>query len=252
MLDGSGSNTFRLRLLVWTIGTSRVLVSGFTKAGPFSFAAEPTGTGLTEAFTFPLTDIPIAITVRSETDIIQIDQTYCNLEIQINETTAYRLAGGYISSQFGLSWPEGINTSPLDGKGLSISIAGANPAAGDEISEDVGTGKLWALRSIAFSLVADGTAANRRVFLTIVRANGTVYKVPAPAVQTASTTILYVFGLALPSVNDATSLVQTAPLPDGILLNDSDTIATETTNIQSGDNFGAPVLDVEQWLQAAD
>ena len=134
------------------------------------------------------------------------------------------------------------------GRGVIRIVTGADPAAGQEISETVPSGKIWKLRSIVFVLATSSTAATRRVILDFD--DGTnVFSTTVPnATQAASLTYYYKFALGLPleSSQVSTGSVVQAALPD-ILLLPGYRFKTTTVNKQSGDDYSAVYYEVEEF-----
>lgn len=250
MFDGNESITYALRVDVWTTTTQTCVLSGFTKSGAFSHSFVPTNNLGGQRFTFPMSEIPISISLFTPNFGLQELQTYAQVSLQINGDVAYLLAAGYINSPGVVTWPQGQIKGPLDDTGEFLARAGADPAAGAEATFTPTANKLSKPHSFTVTLVTDATAANRQVTLRIQRDGNVVYRIPAPAVQTASTTVIYCFGKDLPSTNGATALVQSIPMPDGIVLTENDTIDTVTTNLQAADNFGAPRVFMEEFCLA--
>jgi hypothetical protein len=155
------------------------------------------------------------------------------------------LISGFITGRQALTYPTSPVTSPFDQRGLIRSVLGTNPGAGVEITETVPAGVMWRLSSIAFRLVTDATAGNRQVILRLDDGSSTFADIPAPAVQIALLDVGYTFGDGLTSF--ASAFDQIAPTPRGVLLQAGWRIRTLTTNLQAGDNFGAPEFNIEEW-----
>ena len=126
------------------------------------------------------------------------------------------------------------------------SIAGTNPAANTEISETVPARKRWRLLAIQFPLVTDANAANRMMHLTLDDGTTVFYTSETIVTQTASLTRTYALAIGAPqqTVIDAHYNIT---LPD-IILSGGFRIKTVTTALQATDNFGAPQLLVEEWI----
>lgn len=131
-------------------------------------------------------------------------------------------------------------------QGRMRTITGTNPAAGVEISETVPAGVSWVLRSIAFSLTTSATAANRAVRVVLDDGATIFLRTGGNTTQTASQTLDYVaadFGV-VGTIGTQTVLVG-MPLPPYRLL-PGHRVRTITINFQAGDDFTAPVLEVEE------
>lgn len=133
------------------------------------------------------------------------------------------------------------------GTGRSRSIAGTNPAAGAEISETVPTGTRWHISAVRISLVTDGTAANRTFQLVFDDgASPSFADIITQTAQTAGTTRVYFFTLDLPVMELAVVGNLLYPLPSELWLPEGFRMRTVTTNLQAGDDYGAPEFLVEE------
>lgn len=133
------------------------------------------------------------------------------------------------------------------GPGQIRAVAGADPAAGAEITVRVPETAQWRLLGLRFELVTDATVANRQVDLLIDDGANTVLRIEPPAVQAASLTDGYNYGPGLPARALLTSEFL-IPLPVKVVLPGGWRIRTVTANLQAADNFGAVYLWVEEWL----
>lgn len=250
-LDFGDSSTFNLIIDVWTGATQKVSVVGFTKAGPFSLAFIPAGTLAKETFSFPITDIPLSVTLFTTSFGLQELPTYAQAHLGINGDKTYLLAAGYVNSPSVITWPQGSPRGSFEGVGTFTSRVGTDPAANVEISQATTALLITRLLSVSFTLVADANAANRLVHLTLDDGNGVVYNIPAPGVQTANETIRYIYGLDLPFSDNSANGIMTAPLPPFLGVHTNGTIATVTDSRQVTDNYGAPTIYTEDFVLAS-
>lgn len=158
------------------------------------------------------------------------------------------VAQGYAFASTGLAWPGSPIVDSVDGPGLIRSIAVADPAAGAEWSETVPTNARWRLLGVDAPLVTDVTVANREVVLTIDDGANIVAEITAAQNQAASLTRRYSFARGVQRGVSATATIINAPLPDALLLAGY-RVRSVTTNLQAGDNWGAPRLWVEEWIE---
>ena len=158
------------------------------------------------------------------------------------------LIADYVTQTGRLVWPGGQIRSSVEGPGLIRSVAGADPAAGAEVLVTVPTRARWRPHSIRFVLVTDNTAVNREADLVIDDGATTLLIIEPPALQGASATRGYNYGADFPS---QVALTQEflIPLPVGLILLAGYRIRTVTTNIQAADNYGAPQVLVEEWIE---
>ena len=160
------------------------------------------------------------------------------------------LVSGYVTAVQPIAYPRGKVRGTLDGAGLIRSITGTDPAAGDEISETVPSGARWKLLALQATLVTDATVANRGPRLTFDDGTTECYSSDAAEVQAASVTRVFAAGQGtqrLAVVGNRASW----QWPVGVLLLAGWRIRTSTSALQVGDNWGAPQLVVEEWLEGA-
>ncbi len=126
------------------------------------------------------------------------------------------------------------------------SITSADPSAGAEISETVDTRRRWLLRSAKFTLVADAGGAARIV--TIFIDDGTTEVWRYTFTTTVAGGVTRTFCLAFSAAAEALSgSVISASMPS-LPLGPGYRIKTSTANIAGGDDYGAPQLLVEEWI----
>lgn len=159
------------------------------------------------------------------------------------------LSAGAVTGNTRLAWPGSGVSASIAGPGALRALAGTNPAANAELAETVPAGARWRLRSLLASLVTDANAANREVAL-LIDDGATVYFATTPgANHAASLTRRYCASPAgVRGIGAAANEIAIA-IPD-LVLPAGHRIRTLTTNLQAGDDWGAPQLCVEEWLEA--
>ncbi len=163
-------------------------------------------------------------------------------------SATHQLSSGYLELGKGVTWPPGSIESPVSGRGIMRAVTGNDPAAGAEIEIGVDALVLWRFAGIRLTLTTSGVAANRRVRLVLNRDGLAQTVIPSPHVQTAGTTVNYSIAPFGFDADIRGSEVMMA-LPFDTYLGENDTILTSTDNLDAGDNWSAPELSVEQWLQ---
>lgn len=123
-------------------------------------------------------------------------------------------------------------------------ITGNDPAAGAEIADTVDAGKRWRILAARLSLVTDATASNRRVHLQFADTATVLFNKASSADQTASLTLNYNMAIG-GSDRGVTDTDLESGLPD-FALGPGYVIQTNTTNLQAGDNYGAPIYLIEE------
>jgi hypothetical protein len=158
------------------------------------------------------------------------------------------LLQGYVTDSQRLAWPGSPIRSSVDGPGVLRSITGTDPAAGAEISETVPTNARWRIFSARMTLVTDATVANRLANLVLDDGAAILAQMTAHANQIASTTYIYNwFHVGHAGNAIGTAFMQNFP-PD-VRLSGGSRIRTLTGAIQAGDNWSAPQLLVEEWIE---
>jgi hypothetical protein len=162
-------------------------------------------------------------------------------------TVLATLLQGVIGVQQPLAWPGSPMALSRDLPGWLRLVTGTNPAAGVEISEAVPTGGNQRLKAIIATLVTDATVANREPALVLDNGSSIFARVPAGQNQAASLTRTYCWFPGAQAQALASDLTVVASIPD-VLLDAAWRLRTITTNIQAGDDWGAPVFVVEEHL----
>lgn len=126
------------------------------------------------------------------------------------------------------------------------SITGTDPAANTEISETVPERRRWILRSFHFQLVTDVNGANRYITIIIDDGTNVLFQFRVAQVQIADKTYNYSFA----DINVDETFVDPElfhPLPN-LTLFAGCRIRTITTDRQVTDNYGAPQMLIEEWI----
>lgn len=165
-----------------------------------------------------------------------------------SSTVLATLVQGFVTSGSRLAWPGSPLGNPIDGPGRLRTVQGSNPAAGAEFIETVPTGARWQVLTVRAALVTDATVANRVV--TFMFDDGTIdhWRTATAANQTASSSTTYIYGLGATSVNQQGIIVMSAPASP-LVLPAGYRIRSNTSNLQAGDDWGAPILMIQEWLE---
>lgn len=251
MLSFQYGSVFALRLRSQCdVASTNLTIRGATKEGPFTFAFVTGANSTITSQNFNIPDVPIFAMVIDNDGMLYQGDCYVTLDLMVNDDQLYHLGSGLVYTQKKMSWPPVSNQDQRPGGGIMIRFLGTDPAANVEITQTVPSGEVWKVRSIAFTLVSDGNAANRFVTLTITDGTNTILQISPAAVQTATQTVRYNFAPNLSARQNATTLIQEQPLPADLILPAGSVISTVTTARQATDNFGAPYLQVEKFFES--
>lgn len=242
-----GSSQFGLSITIMSTAEQPITIRGATREGIFVYRAVG-GTLYTPTTTvFPLPDVPLWISVIDLDGNFEIGQCHARVSLTVNSDIIQELTAGWVTSNQSIAWPNTQQERPTQGRGQLISVSGANPAAGAEVSITVPSNTIWLVRAVRFTLVAAAAAASRRVHLVFTEKDGMAFDVLSPTDQIISETKTYsaVPGYAGGTATNDNDII--IPLPQDLILNPESTITTETFNINVGDNYGVPEVYVEQW-----
>ncbi len=130
--------------------------------------------------------------------------------------------------------------------GRIISFTGTDPAVGEEISQTVPDRRRWRILAVRFTLVTDDTVADRLVHLVLDDGTNIFADICVTTAHAASITKAYNFSnFGSTQLNPVTCLyIPLPPLP----LSPGFRIRTATDLKEDGDNFSAPQLLVEEWI----
>jgi hypothetical protein len=159
------------------------------------------------------------------------------------------LVHGYITDTQRRAWPGSPREFSTEGPGVIQSITGTDPAAGVEISETVPTNARWRFLAARFVLVTNATVANRSVTWNADDGAALFYTGASHDVQAASQTLTYCAGPGFVAARAPAALNVEIPVPVHLVLAGGFRLRTVTGNLQAGDNYGAPQLLVEEWIE---
>jgi len=223
------------------------------KLSTFEFGHTPNTDRSKAESTYTLTTgrlIDVAVTPKSGSPYRGHCYVTLGLARRTAPTTEYYqdLAKGYVTAAGGLIWPGGPYLDSVEGPGLLRSVTGTDPAAGAELSEAVPTNARWRLHVLGAFFVTDVTVADRQIYFIISDGANQLFSVVASASQGASLSGFYQFAeYGYASTLVGLQYICTSPLLGSLL--QGWRIYTVTGNMQAGDNWGAPQMMVEEWIE---
>lgn len=248
MLGFEYATSFQLQIRSKATAVRTIDIRGITKDGPFIFKHITTADSGTKTENFSLTDLPIFVSVLDPVGLLGAGGGYITLNLVINGNALYNLVAGYTGFNTVLSWPPAAYEPQTIPSGRQIPLVGADPAAGAEISVTNDAEEQWVILGISFTLVTDATVANRMVHLVFKEGSFVYAECIAGLAQGASLTRKYTCYPTTPGGTLAEDNDIIIPIPRRIKMMDTNDIITETTNLQAGDNFGAPTLLFERYF----
>lgn len=227
-------------------------VLGFTKHGIFQTPITTSSDRTPVTATQPLPDTPFTVVVALPTGSLKRGQCYVRVYMRFAGVSVAILTSDYKFNAYDVSYPQGPLRDSLEGSGVIRSIAGTDPAANTQISEAVPTNARWKLRSMRFVLVTDANTATRRVRVIVDNGTTTLFEREFGATQALSLTRTYEVHAGHKADDTAfdNNNVARIYIPEEMLsLAEAYRIRTAVDNIQAGDNFGAPQIKVEEWIE---
>lgn len=190
--------------------------------------------------------------VRASAGSPRIGQVYAILEVVRTINTTVRpialLYQGYVTDTMRFGWPNSPTRPSADGPGVVRSVTGTDPAAGAEFTETVPTNARWSLYSLAVVFVTSSAAAGREPRIVCDDGTTTFFQSDPPASQAASETWTWVASVGVPRTSRV-STSQVWGFPSQMILMGASRVRSSTTAIQTGDNWAAPQMLLEEWIE---
>lgn len=133
--------------------------------------------------------------------------------------------------------------------GYMQRIIGVAPAAGADIDYTFGIGQRYRVIGIGFNLTTAVAVANRHVTIQLVYGGGASLNEFAPVVQVASLTYTYIFNAGGTGNIIVVNGWVHGVVPVNFVVMGGAHIMTVTANLQAADQFTAPQIYVESWLE---
>lgn len=196
---------------------------------------------------FAITAPPRLLTVRAASTGVQRGTCFVRISLRVEGVIMATLFSDYVTDTGAPAYPNGAVKSSIEGPGLIRSITGTNPAASVEISETVPTGALWKLHAVHAVLVNDANVASRAPVLVITDGTNILHRIYIGLTPTAGQTARMTWSTYGANITAALSAIS-ALLPNDLLLPAACAITTVTGSFQVGDNYDAPQLLIEEWI----
>jgi hypothetical protein len=165
---------------------------------------------------------------------------------------SYVLCSDYVTNATPTGWPFGNVTSPLDGAGLFMEFAPANPGAGLDFGFVLTPLRRAELRSCSATLTTSAAVANRIVsgILFDVGVGRTLGAFPANIAIPATTVARVTFApCSIGAALGATIVNVNMPTPTKITQANAGPVqfSVQTTNLQAGDQWSNIAASFEVW-----
>ena len=162
---------------------------------------------------------------------------------------AQTLVAGYVVRGSMLCWPYPRYVGPCEGPGRLRVIVGTDPAAGFQILEAVPANARWRLLAVRAELLTSAVAGNRHITLGMEEAPNVWWQSTALVAQPPSWTHTYTWAVGVDArIGVPAGWVQDR-LPDKLTLAAGWRFYTGVIGWDVGDDWGAPVYYVEEWVE---
>ena len=161
------------------------------------------------------------------------------------------LLQGYVGTGVNQAWPGNTLQTPTEGPGWIHTIVGTQPAAGAEVTQVVPTGARWRIISFCLTLTSSVAVANRHPQAALLDASANlIWFTPAFEQQVNSANnITWVFGTGANPFTSVDGAHHANLLPAYLLALAGYTLETGSTNLQAADQYAAPTISVEEWIE---
>jgi hypothetical protein len=178
-------------------------------------------------------------------------RAYINRSIFGPIAPAQTIFADYITTLVSSGYPNGRVLAPTEGPGNVFLFSSSIPAVANDWTVNMPANTRWKIRSINAELDTSAAVANRLVGVAIQQGGSTVYLANAAGAQAASLFINYSFVPLLPYTENVTNQAL-IPIPPDLLMSTSSgqasLIRSNTANLQTGDQWHAAALLIEEWL----
>lgn len=162
---------------------------------------------------------------------------------------AVLLVSDYIAEGAALGWPGGLIRSSVEGPGIIRSILGTDPPPGAEIVETVPANARWRLHAFNFVLTTDATAVTRTPSFIIDDGTNILWSLTTEFFAGAGPSTSVRYNLAALAQGGGIAAVANPTWIPRFDLMQGWRMRTSTANLQPGDNYAAPRMMIEEWIE---
>lgn len=240
MLVFDEQSMFQLEILTMADTETIVEIQGMTKEGIFryNFTTQANSQVLTTNLGIP--DAPVWLTMKYYFDNAGANDVYAMVYLKINGIKTSLLCQGNLGHIFGISWPNQVQTAPLQARGKDKTYRHTIVGTGVEQTVIVPGGEHWILKGIQATLTTSGDQASRYVMIEIIFKSGAHIFCLATYTQPENTRYYYSWYVGASNVYvDLTNRMQQSLVDDMILPPDTEIhlIAENTFDADIWDEF---------------
>lgn len=238
-----------VQLDIWASVAVEVQLRGATKEGTIQARYVHVGNRAQATINVDVTDIPYCLSAFLYTSGVRRGECYVKARLEMGGYPILKLFSGYLSEGGGLSYPNSQFQEFEDTPGIYKLITGTDPAAGAQISETVPTNAYWRIISARAEFVTDATVVDRYQRWRLTDGTDIFWKTPNTVTQTASLSEDYQYGIGLGEEHGGLNEPNFGVAPPSFWLPEGYQLLSEVTNMQAGDDWGAPLIFVEELIR---
>lgn len=238
-----------VRLRYFASVEAGIYINVLTKHGVESKAIATVNDRAAHLETWRLVDLPLMVSTQVGLIHIRRGQVWVDVTLRFGQMLEMHLFNGYIYHWHNLTWPPGVFDDMTASPGCLRSITGTDPDAGSNAVETVPGNTRWRLVSFVVSLTTSADAGDRVVHIVVDDGTNELARWVSPSAQVASKTYAYYSESGVGVEQSLRSNRVVLPLPPALLLFQGWRIRTATDGMFAADNYGAPQMLVEEWLE---
>lgn len=160
---------------------------------------------------------------------------------------SYMLMADYVTTAMAPAFPNGRQLAPTEGPGWLSTQTVSNPSAGSDWALALPANVRWRIAGITAQLNTSAVAGNRYALLRIDSGGITIALTPCPVALVASTSYTFTWAVGIQASSDGSNHIA-APVGDAAIRFGLAVVRVVTVGIQSGDQWSAISVGVEEWL----
>jgi len=249
MVDWEFAANIKLRVVSQSWYVGELILSGATKQGLFTFKHTTTANGAEVISDFAMPDFPLFLTLADPTPWFLQGGCRARVELLVNGNQMFTYCSGPVYKSKPISYPYSRDEDKVPGGGEWVYLSSVAPSPGHEANYSVPDNAIFRIMAVQIGLQTSATVANRRVRLSIHTGMSQPIEFWGSINQPAAAVRYYTFAASGTVPDEDVSNNIFIPIPPNLLVPSDYKIATLTTNMQAGDQFGPINLFVERYFR---
>ena len=200
---------------------------------------------LTEGFLYHLQCRVSSGTVRRGQCFVKVGLQQGDNDLAMLHTT---ILSDYVDLGYEVAYPGSPIRSSLEGPGIMRVFSGTNPAAGADWTETVPTNAFWEVKSIMATVAVANSGAAREVNLNVTDGTTEFHEQAVTAAATINASTTYLWAQDVNEQSAFQNLHSSIPIP-AFRLPQGSVISSTTGAIVAGDDWTAPIIYLEEWIE---